>query len=85
MRYGGTQVWVGWGSPVSMSAGNYVRRMSQEGSPPGFSREGFMGCEWNFSFMTDVLVLFTKGNSGTMNLESCWHGFTIKKSVFNLR
>ena len=44
-----------------------------------------MGCEWNFSFMTDVLVLFTKGNSGTMNLESCWHGFTIKKSVFNLR
>ena len=27
-----------------------------------------MGCEWNFSFMTDVLFLFTKGNSGTMNL-----------------
>ena len=44
-----------------------------------------MGCEWNFSFVADVLVLFTKGNSATIRLESCWHGFTFKKSGFNLR
>lgn len=69
---------------MSMSAGNYVRRMSQEGSPPGFSR-GFMGCEWNFSFMTDVLVLFTKGNSGTMKFRIMLAWFHYKKSVFNLR
>lgn len=37
----------------------------------GLGRERSMDHAYYFGFMADVLVLFAKGISGTMNLESC--------------